>query len=467
MYVQEILTLKLHLEDIKIFIFIQWILSSMGKEKKPHPIGNRREFLMYKLSPANKTQEKKFKEYNNEIENFIENLRKDLESKINSFDIFDVELEDNDLIPYKERKRAYHTVLFDITTSYSNFLYKNENILEQYKQRKDSDELVQDIPIKKVDINNNKLLLYTKYHESPLKFNIKEFYIPNDNKTDDSPVFSYKNVENMSNEKRVELFNNMDSLRLLHTEKRLKESLNKRTNTKSYADWSLDAFQRRYSEVRKEEEAKNFVKNAFNNSNNDEEFILNLVGMLTDFEALKIYCLLSENMEEDTILNPYGIIGSELSDFLIQKYNLNYVNIPQIGRILLSKKDFPFNNNKFVQKYHNKKRLNKKDKTQIYKALGYDKFTIKKFLEHSQEYKFREITKLTQMKKEYKITQKEINSYAYSLYTSDLTEEGIFKIVKDGRHNRKHMPDQLNINKLSSFSKKFTPNKLIDQTKII
>jgi hypothetical protein len=418
---------------------------------------------MYKVSPLNENQENKFYNYYKEIEKSKKDIRQKIQNKVADFNVFDIDYSGNYSIPEDRMKQIYYNVLSDCYMSYNRYIYEDETIIEDFKNRSSSsEELRYDVPVDYVDIESDLLLIYTKYNDTPLEFKINSFYIPEDDEMQDSPVFSYNDIYNMSNKERISKMNDM-SLTLSHTDEDMKKTLNNISGRKQYSSWSLEGFKRNYSEVRKENEAKNYVRNAFGEADSLEEFSDNLVGMLTDFEALRVYCLLSDKMEENAILHPYGILGSELADLLIKEFNLNYCNIPQCGNIILSKKEFSFDKGRFVRKFLNKEELSNSDRKQINRVLEDDEDKIQKFVDYSDEYSYREITKLAEMKSNNRITQKEIDSYSHSLYVSDLTEDGIFEIVKNGRRNKKKKPESLNINKSNIISKKLLPVDLMDQ----
>lgn len=431
------------------------------------PVGTRRELQKYKLKPVDEYEINKFKEYVSNFENQRKKMIKEFKNCVKDFNISKASYENVNL-PEDDKKHVKLRLLGAVSASYNNYLFRDEDILDDFNQRVDierEDQLRKSLKVEKVDYKKGKVLVYTSIGDEPIKFDIIEFYMPEDKK--DDLIFSYKDLENLSEEERIEVLNKNNNISLAMSEQEMVESLNETVNRDQYSNWELTGTNRSFSQVRKEQKVYEEIEDYYKEASSLDEFIISLVGHLTDHEATFIYMLLSDNLKDyNTILYNYSLINSEIIDFIIENFNLNYSNIPQAGKIILSKDNLSFKNNRFVNKFKNKNSLTKKDRKKIFKEIGVKKEKLDDYSNLNYNYYYKELEKLIELKRKNKLTGKEIKTYCYSPYLSDLTEDNIIDLIKEGRKIKNHLPEEIEIRYNSPINEKYTPSDLKSQKRI-
>lgn len=166
---------------------------------------------------------------------------------------------------------------------------------------------------------------------------------------------------------------------------------------------------------------------------------------------------LIENIEEKQLVK-YDINTPEITDALIERFNLEYISIPQEKCLLLS-------NNKdleeyfFDDKFPKKQSIKQEEWSKILREINVPENRIKSYKQNDRNiHKMKEYEKLADMKRKNKIDNKDIRNYRYSMKMSDGSKKDLKRLIREGQNVREKILDRnykeivKNIDKLRIFN---------------
>lgn len=385
-----------------------------------HPYHRESKAISYKISPTDENTVKNFEEITRRIQTFQDKLQQSQRNAIENFGASDIFIQPEKNIPQKDFLKIYKLNYSKLVMIYEKYLEDSaKSLQEAYEMYRENNEMGdQEISFDSVERPSGGKLIGLA---SDLRLSF--------------------DIEKVSMKDKDVSFEELDSYGVYVMDSEVAEDINKFIGRKQYSEWNFNGATKKLVKQDKSEEVYDEIQNLLEDTKNKKEFFKELSSKyLSSYEAHILYYFIKGYT--NSMLFAYSCVHKELIDSIIEEFDINYLNIPQAGQILLSQDEIKINKN-YQDMLENKniEIIPEEEQKKILSYIGVSENTLSKMDSYGDSYYLREIEKVSEMYFQNKLTDKELQSYLWSPHYSDLTENGIYQIVQEGRKRREQNPE--------------------------
>jgi hypothetical protein len=385
------------------------------------PTRHDNPFFDKAITPVNESTMSKFSDIIGEIESVTRNIWERQREAYRDFEVTSVEISTPEKIDMEDE---INHLIMSWCSIYDNYLLKDMPIKEAFKSHSHTIE-TNHITANDFEMDNG----YYKYY---INGEVLTFKPIDDRWTKRSNETEYFEEIDISK---------YDSFSVRYTEPFVVDNLNRMLDDNSYSNWEAGVSYsypnpRKFSNKSPKDEKIQEVILNIGMSDNVREVIDSInIGIYTSPTVLSIVEIL-EGWREAALIK-YGYNHPTVIDAIINKFNLDYVHIPQSGKIILSSSEIPIDKNRFTKEFPEKQHLTDEERRRILNQVGLPENRISAYLDNKPvEHLIKEKELLSKMKNERKLTTREIQSFKFSRMHSDLTSDDIIDLVREGGRKR-------------------------------